>query len=239
LRQCSHPDFDTPDQRSETEPSQACQNCIGGDEKGAVIRAERTLSSRDALWLIFFDIVRDAKSPGLVCAIDGLDECDDDSVSWLVDRITSFVDTAETDTRAAPKFFITSRKIIGLERLLKIDLNTLKYQPFNDCITIFIGARLNDLERVPGFKENLRLKVQGCVIEESKKKRTPTDILRCLDILPKGLPPLYHRLLHQIDDNDRPGCAHILRWVAQVMKPLTLLELAEAVDIQGSQDIPP
>jgi hypothetical protein len=61
---------------------------------------------------------------------------------------------------------------------------------------------------------------------------------RCLASLPRGLRPLYGRLLTQIDEEDRPVCDRILKWIAQAARLLTLGELAEAMDISGSEHIP-
>jgi ankyrin repeat protein len=77
----------------------------------------------------------------------------------------------------------------------------------------------------------------GCVIEELRDQKTCTKIKQCVDNLPRGLRPLYERLLIQIDEGDQQECAHILEWVAQAMEPLTLSELAEAVDIYESADV--
>jgi hypothetical protein len=40
---------------------------------------ERNADSRDALWLVFLDMVRDPASRPVTCVLDGLDECDKDS----------------------------------------------------------------------------------------------------------------------------------------------------------------
>jgi ankyrin repeat protein len=223
---------------------QYATKCIGGDAN-ANDRAERTLASAEALWLMLYDMVQDSELPGLVCAIDGLDECSKDSAHWLADKISIVTEELKVKLGVAPRFLIASRELAGLEDLTRIDLDTLHDQRYKSGISTFIDSSLNKLARIPGFKNVVRLKVQndletrcegsflwiGCVIEELRHEQTLTKLLRCLTRLPKGLRPLYDRLLSQIDEEDRTECSQILQWVAQAMRPLTLKEFAEVVDL--------
>lgn len=140
----------------------------------------------------------------------------------------------------------------SLRDLRKIDLDYLESPAYNTGITKFIDSRLDALSTIAGFQGELRRRVQdrlqerwegcflwlGCVIEELKEKKTYTDLVRCLKTFLAGLCPLYDRLLAQINEDCRPECARILQWIAQAMRPLTITELADAIDLQEEDEIP-
>lgn len=88
--------------------------CVGGDKR-AEERAERTLASRDALWFTFNEIMKDPELRNITCVIDGLDECDQNSASWLARKI------AGCRNEGLTCFLIVTRSIIGVEQLLRID----------------------------------------------------------------------------------------------------------------------
>jgi ankyrin repeat protein len=74
----------------------------------------------------------------------------------------------------------------------------------------------------------------GFVVAELSKKSTWTDIIKTLDGLPSGLPAIYGRMLLRTPLSRRPVVVKILRWVTMAVIPLTLEELAAAVQVQSA-----
>src|SRR6202012_2403708 len=52
------------------------------------------------------------------------------------------------------------------------------------------------------------------------------------DAIPRGLPEIYSRMLLQIEESRRSTTIQILHWVTMAFRPLTLRELAAAIDVQ-------
>ncbi|KAL6792822.1 ankyrin repeat-containing domain protein [Trichoderma sp. SZMC 28012] len=78
------------------------------------------------------------------------------------------------------------------------------------------------IEKSDGMFQYIR-----CQFEALQKLRSPRDIRRALEDLPKGLDETYDRMLQGIDDHYRKSVANSLKWLAFSMQPLTVDELAE------------
>ncbi|RSL58398.1 hypothetical protein CEP54_007766, partial [Fusarium duplospermum] len=57
-------------------------------------------------------------------------------------------------------------------------------------------------------------------------------VLHGIRVLPKGLHPIFSRMLHQIESDQRQASALILNSVALTQKPLTLDELAVVIGVE-------
>lgn len=112
-------------------------------------RTKHTLESRDALWLLFIDIINDPRVKGLICAIDGLDECDEDSATWLAGKLTSVAAERKANDNKV-KILVASRSVLGLEKSVKLDLDQETLNTDGD-LSLFIKARLHELQKVPRF----------------------------------------------------------------------------------------
>ncbi|KAL6812142.1 ankyrin repeat-containing domain protein [Trichoderma sp. SZMC 28015] len=78
------------------------------------------------------------------------------------------------------------------------------------------------IEKSDGMFQYIR-----CQFEALQKLRSPRDIRRALEDLPKGLDETYDRMLQGIDDRYRKSVANSLKWLAFSMQSLTVDELAE------------
>jgi hypothetical protein len=137
------------------------KDCFGGNAK-ADKRAERTLANREALWLMFCDMIRQPKLHGFTCMIDGLDECEGDSAIWLARKVSSLY-TQFGATTKAPRFLITSRHIDPLEDLPSTNLDHLHSMAYQASIATFIKVRLDGLTRTSCFEGNFRRFIGHCL----------------------------------------------------------------------------
>lgn len=56
---------------------------------GNEARTEKTLSSPETLWNIFLDLISQSYFSDTFCILDGLDECDAESKTWLARKLAS------------------------------------------------------------------------------------------------------------------------------------------------------
>lgn len=80
---------------------------------GSEQRRRASLLSVETLWRLFETVCNDPDFDPVVCVIDGLDKCDEDSIQRLATRI---VDHAAKQTPSPCKMIIVSRPIEILER---------------------------------------------------------------------------------------------------------------------------
>lgn len=75
-------------------------------------------------------------------------------------------------------------------------------------------------------------------MEELSKKTTCTQILDALNEMPKDLPEMYSRILSMTEKSRRPTLCKLLRWVTMAVRPLTIKELAAAMEIVHTEHLP-
>jgi ankyrin repeat protein/nucleoside phosphorylase len=212
-------------------------------------RTQQTLSSLEALWLIFSKLVADAEFGTMFCVLDGLDECHEDSLRAIVPRIVRLLTSkAPLSTKGTFKLAIVSRDIPGLQGCTRLRLDPDNDEKVASDIELFVFARVGELSRIEGFNEDFRVSVQtallkraegtflwvGFAMHELSQKQTCCEILEALKDLPSGLPAIYSRMLLRIPARQREVSQAILRWVALAARPLQLRELAAAVSIQAT-----
>ena len=79
-------------------------------------RTQQTLSSLEALWLIFSRLIADSELGTIFCVLDGLDECD--QLGALLPRIISQLAPSNTaSSRTGFRLTIVSRDMLGLEKM--------------------------------------------------------------------------------------------------------------------------
>ncbi|KAK5724363.1 hypothetical protein LTR15_004408 [Elasticomyces elasticus] len=210
-------------------------------------RAQSTLTSRETLWNMFVKIMQDCGSSSIACVLDGLDECDEESQRWLVAKLVD-VHTLELDNSHL-RLAIVSRPLPGLSRSSQVKLDPDNEAQVGRDVTRFVAARVRELAERVNLQETALRMVENTLLERSEgtflwvgfamlellKQQTTTGILEALQTLPKGLPAMYSRMLTQIDDDQKATCDLILQWVALAVRPLTLLELAEATGTNATE----
>jgi ankyrin repeat protein len=207
-------------------------------------KAQQTLSSLETLWIIFRRLVQDVDLGTMFCVLDGLDECDQDTLRLLVPKIIDIFSPENSDSATkAFKMVIVSRDIPGLHGCRQVKLDPDNDTQVASDIERFISARVGKLSSIEGFNDEFCVTVQktllersegtflwaGFVINELDQKKTCTEVVETLESLPRGLPAVYSRMLLQIESRHRRTSSIILRWVAMAFRPLTLQELAAAI----------
>ncbi|KAK9443465.1 NACHT and Ankyrin domain protein [Metarhizium brunneum] len=205
-------------------------------------KTQMTVSSAQALWVVFQTLLQ-AGLGMVLCVIDGFDECDGESTSLLVGKFCDFFSLEKSNKML--KLAIVSRKLKGLEAFCQVNLDRDDEGHVSDDITNFISAKVEELDKVEDFgrirehvETTLRNGANGTflwvslVIMELLKKTTCTEILDSLKEFPPGLDAIYSRMLQKMKKSPGFVALKILRWVVMALRPLTLSELAEAVQVK-------
>jgi ankyrin repeat protein len=213
-------------------------------------RTQQTLSSLEALWLIFSNLIADAELGTIFCVIDGLDECDESTLGVLVPRVVSLLTgDALSSAKGTFKLAIVSRDLPGLRGCTtRVRLDPDNDEKVDSDIKLFMSARVAELLRIEGFSEDFQASVEtallkraegtflwvGYAMHELSQKQTCSEIWEALEDLPSSLPAIYSRMLLRIPARQKDVSRAILRWVTLAVRPLQLQELAAAVGIQAT-----
>jgi hypothetical protein len=217
---------------------------------------EAALSSRETLWSAFITLLEERRPERVFCVLDGLDECDEHSQNWLVAKLLSL---ENYNGKKSLKPIVTSRKLPKsrkTKQVINLDLDH-NDQVGSDVKTF---VRIRSLELVKRIflesnyqqdtehsfrrhvEETLLLRSQdtflwlGFAMAELMKEDTITGVLSAMEHLPHGLHEVYEQLLKLIRPHQREVRLEILGWIVLARRPLSLQELASAVDCQPSHD---
>ncbi|KAF5006657.1 hypothetical protein FDECE_6991 [Fusarium decemcellulare] len=192
-------------------------------------RTGHTLASREDLWTIFIDIVRDPEVGPILCLIDGLDECNQEAIRWLLKSVHAIFDKGSQSTLSPPnpfKLLITNS--IALDVVRVINAKIQEHDIFSELGHEFINEVKETLEKRSG---GTFLWV-GFAIRELLSAETKTEMRRVLEAMPQGLEALYSHILLRIKVRWREDIAQLLHWVIQARHSLTASELAGAMGAQ-------
>ena len=178
--------------------------------------------------------------------LDGVDEC----VKEEQEALTSIVLNLPDVKPGKFKLIVVSQAIGGMGRIPTIKLE--ETQQTRGDIEKFVSKSVEQLEHVDGFKE-IQREVEESLLEgaddtflwvslvmrEIETKTTATEIVAETKRVPKGLNQKYSRMLQQIDQPHRQKVYPMLRWVTAAIRPLTLQELSEVVEVPASDNISP
>ena len=208
-------------------------------------RAKQTLSSLEALWLIFSKLVVDDHLGTIFCVLDGLDECEEETARSLLRRILDLI-TAQYSNKAKGMFklAIVSRDMPVLRGCTTVKLDPDNNQEIESDISTFVRSRIKELFHIDGF-EHIQESVQAALLERAEgtflwvgfamhellQMRTCKQIRETLTSLPSGLPAIYGRMLLSIPPDQRDYARTLLEWVALAARPLKLQELAAAISL--------
>lgn len=201
-------------------------------------------SSFETIWNIFLRMTNDIKNSQVSCVLDGLDECEPDSLQDLLKKLNKL-----TSTSPGLKMLILSREYpsclgASLGQSLRIRLDPDAKTEVSDGLDLYISARVAELseskkypaELTDHVKKALRDKSAGTYLWVSfvvKDLETieVSEVEESLDQLLEGLYPFYERILDQVDPAHRGLTLDVLRWCAFAIEPLTIKELASALKI--------
>ena len=205
-------------------------------------------SSFLSLWKIFRDMLQDPDLKTVYCVLDGLDECDGDSLEMLLYKLKSlFLTELGSNTVYHLKMIITSRDLPDLlpevlSSFPRITLDLDADAEINHDIHRFIEDKINELSKFRRYPDQLcahvkdvfRKRAQGTflwigIAAQDLRGHIATEVEEALKSFPSGLEPLFARMLLQIKPKRRQAIAQILRWVVMAARPLTVSELSIAV----------
>ncbi|KAJ6031415.1 hypothetical protein N7540_002147 [Penicillium herquei] len=213
-------------------------------------RSQSALSSPHTLWDAFQGVLH-LYTGKLFCVLDGLDECDNESIRLFVEMVRQyFSPPSSKNPHGRFSLMILGRRIAALEVFPRVNLELGDNQSIQNDIQSFISHRIQRLEEIPRFHD-IRNSVKnellsrsngtflwvGFVMNELERKTTCTEIMEVMGGIPSGLPSLYNRILRQIESRRRPIVSKMLRWVMMASRPLRLRELAAAIPIHSTPSL--
>jgi ankyrin repeat domain-containing protein 50 len=213
-----------------------------------------TVSSFICLWKLFLIMLRSSTSSEVVLVLDGLDECEEDSLKELLDVLREYLLETNNKPTTRLKLILLSRPNSGplesgLRPFPRIKLDDSDVDVSKD-VERYISAKVAELaaerilseERLQQVRRVLMANADdtflwvGFVANELKGRSwlKTNDILHSI---PKGLGGIYRRLLEQVEDKEK--LVPILQWVVLAARPMTLDELAVAAGIKPSSSLTP
>ncbi|KAL4744307.1 hypothetical protein BDW72DRAFT_188824 [Aspergillus terricola var. indicus] len=205
-----------------------------------------------SLSAVFENMIHDSTQATIYLLVDALDECET-GLSDLLKLIarTKFISAAEV------KWIVSSRNRDEIEQELEfgteearlsLELNT---SHVSDAVAAFINNRVSRLKPLQHngallkqVKEKLLQKSDGTflwvalVVQDMQKCRRLPEMIKLLERMPRGLTPLYDRMLQQVqlfDDADRELCILVLSVVTLGYRPLHLHELCLVAGLHEQQ----
>ena len=211
---------------------------------------QAVLDSRESLWSLFKKMLSDLGSSVVLCLLDGLDECDDDTQRWLASKLmnTCIMPASDASTYNLGMIIVSRPTTRGLRADKCILLDSDNNVQIGRDIDLFVRTKVKELStQLDGISDEIRSDFEsrmqaglmhraentflwvGFAATELLKQKTRTEMEAAMLELPKGLPALYDRMLLQINPRYQPTSAKILRWVAMAVHPLSVGELADII----------
>ncbi|OCK91963.1 WD40 repeat-like protein [Cenococcum geophilum 1.58] len=206
-----------------------------------------------ALWGILKDMLGDSKLPRVHLLVDALDECDS-GLRQLLDLITG----KDCKSTSKVKWLVASRNQPEIEQRLRPDTLRLRTDlelnsiHISRAVNAFIDSKVQHLTKHKGYDTTLQQEVES-VLREKAGETFLWVALVCKELqeevwlgetqavlkeLPPGLPPLYERMLKQIQSKKEQVahlCTQILRSVTVTYRPLHLQELITVAHLPEQQ----
>ncbi|KAJ4223373.1 hypothetical protein NW759_006006 [Fusarium solani] len=178
-------------------------------------------NSFETLWRIFEDMLEALEGHQVCCVLDALGECDEPSLSSLLFKIQGLFEADGKSTLIHNlKLIVTSRE-----------------QP--ECLPATL-SKIKGIEGLPlcQYIENAFRKRAGgtflwvSFMARDLEHKAVGEIEHALTQLPKNLPEVYERILSSIYPESKTAVATLLTWLLFSSRPLTVVELCDAVQIE-------
>ncbi|UKZ85974.1 uncharacterized protein TrAFT101_001813 [Trichoderma asperellum] len=212
-----------------------------------------TVSSFVSLWRVFLTLLRQSGSSQVVCVLDGLDECEKESLRQLLDAVGNHLSSSKEKEKPPLKLILLSRpqpaileKTLSQYEQIKLDASSTE---ISYDIERYIFAKVAELATEQQLSEEMVAKVQQALlagadgtflwvgfVANELQGRSWDKINEILHRVPKGLGGVYQRLLQQIEDKE--ALVPVLQWVVLAARPLTVDELTVATGIKASGNFP-
>ena len=211
-------------------------------------------SSFQTLWRIFETMLHDHALDRIYCVLDGLDECEENSLFIILDKFKElFKKNLQGSRTFHLNLIIASRDVPNVISQLLLGFPRIRLDPDSDLevnrdINRFIEVKVTELSIFGQYplqlsehiKDVFRTRARGTflwvgIVANNLRNCSKTEVIKYLDLFPTGLDEVYARILLQIERHRRENAAKILRWVAMSVRPLTLAELSVVI---GTSDDP-
>ncbi|KAL4904780.1 hypothetical protein BDW74DRAFT_168011 [Aspergillus multicolor] len=208
-----------------------------------------TISSFVSLWNVFLTLLQQSRSFQVVCVLDGLDECEHESLRQLLDAIENYLSSSRKPARPRLKLILLSRPQpafletkLGQYQQIKLDDSDAE---ISHDVEKYIFAKVTELASEQKLPEQMVAQVQKALlagadgtflwvgfVANELQGRSWGKINEIIRRVPKGLGGIYQRMLQQIDDKET--LVPILQWAVLAARPLTVNELTVATGIKAS-----
>jgi nucleoside phosphorylase len=205
-------------------------------------------NNQQIMWDLFVEMLRIVQRP-VYLVLDGLDECDDDSIKFLLTMLEHLYLKVSTGEGQSAKTVLVSRQLQkSIEFASKIDLDN-HHEEIHEALKLFTRSRIRDLQWLDQTRQGdlaqilvshangrylwLALAIQmlkkddddggklvKCILDDPKSVET---------YLPQGLDPIYERMLARIPQGSRRIIRKILICVCFAYRPLMVSEIATFV----------
>ncbi|RYP77557.1 hypothetical protein DL770_007058 [Monosporascus sp. CRB-9-2] len=195
--------------------------------------SNNNVNAFDALSNVFRQMVQHPRSETVYLAVDALDECED----GLPDLLGLIKESSLQENRL--KWIVTSRNQVNVDESLALSLE-VNSEAVVRAIEVYIDHKVS---QIPSLKSNpaqratvqrkLLGKADGTFLWVDLMLRfihgaLGDDVVRRVDEIPSGLPPLYDRMMEDIGKSTsdyRDSCLVILSIATLAYRPLHILEL--------------
>ncbi|KAI2484608.1 Ankyrin repeat protein [Pyrenophora tritici-repentis] len=212
-----------------------------------------TVSNFVSLWKVFLTLLQQSTSSQVVCVLDGLDECEKESLRQLLDAVGNYLSKSGGKAKPRLKLIILSRpqpavleSKLGQYQQIQLDASDTE---ISHDVEKYIFAKVAELASEQTLSEEMVAQVQQTLlagadgtflwvgfVANELQGRSWSKIDEVLRHVPKSLGGIYQRLLQQIDDKE--ALVPILQWVVLAARPLTLEELTVAAGIKMAGNLP-
>lgn len=223
------------------------------------------LSNREALWRNFEKILLKVDTRKIYFILDALDEYEQNSLEWLLQKLTNLFPSNTQPQKPILKILITSRRLPEVLPVYLSNFPHVNVNPGERCLEndleLFISSKLESLADAKSSIENdeskrAKLKKKWLLatlpltsytnetflwisfIIRDLRKALLSEVAQMLDKLPRGLDNYYEKILCQIlgfGEAKATSAATIIKWVAMAKRPLRLSELSAATDTVPTQ----
>ncbi|KAH8431009.1 uncharacterized protein LDX57_008670 [Aspergillus melleus] len=195
-----------------------------------------------SLSVIFDKMVQNLSNATIFLLIDALDECESG-----LPELLRFITATKSTSSVQLKWVVSSRNRDDIEQALEFDDKKdklsleLNAHHISDAVAAYINYRasqLTALQRNKALLEQVKDQLLrgsdgtflwvALVVQEMQKCRRSAEMAELLERTPRGLIPLYDRMLQQIlrfDNLNRDLCILVLSIVILAYRPLHLREL--------------
>jgi hypothetical protein len=209
----------------------------------------------EPLWTVFSNIVCDTTVGTIYCVLDGLDECEEDSLGEMLERLRSLYDPEDDeDVPKALKMILVSREkhpeCLAREHStfphLNLDLDPDSNGQISIDLQLFISHRVEKLAKDtrPPWPLSLRERIKKTLLERAGgtflwvamvvgtlRGKGSTEVVNAISAFPSDLNGVYAQLLRQVEESRRPVILTMIKWIITAIRPLTLEAMASIVEL--------